>query len=127
METHAGQTATDDFEFRPLSLVCPGAAPPTGPVVGGPLVVTDEPLPPSMSFVPSNRPSPGADARATVLRPAGERALPPWSLHPRPLGASSDHYINCKPVSLSGPGSGGHWRCLMLEQVETGGECRWPA
>jgi len=59
----------------------------------------------------------GATPRATVLSLLAERAY----RHGRftlASGRSSDHYINCKPVSLSGPGLAA-LALLMLEQVET--------
>jgi len=45
----------------------------------------------------------GATPRATVLSLLAERAYR-HGCFTLASGRSSDHYINCKPVSLSGPG-----------------------
>jgi len=77
-----------------------------------------------MSSSPTTDPSgatpsamPSATPSATVLSLLAERAY----RHGRftlASGRSSDHYINCKPVSLSGQGLAA-LAVLMLEQVES--------
>jgi orotate phosphoribosyltransferase len=61
-------------------------------------------------------PTSAADQRALLLPLLAERAyrLGSFTLA---SGRSSDHYVNCKPVSLSGPGLA-LLGSLMLEQVE---------
>jgi orotate phosphoribosyltransferase len=59
-----------------------------------------------------------ASARATLLGLLAERAYRHGSFT-LASGRSSHHYVNCKPVSLSGPGLALLGR-LLLEQVEDG-------
>lgn len=58
----------------------------------------------------------GPEARAVLLRMLAERAYRRGSFT-LASGRSSEHYVNCKPVSLSGQGLA-LLGALMLEQVE---------
>jgi orotate phosphoribosyltransferase len=59
-----------------------------------------------------------ARARATLLELLAERAYRHGNFT-LASGRSSDHYVNCKPVSLSGPGLA-LLGLLLLEKVEDG-------
>ena len=78
-----------------------------------------------MAIPPTNAASPGLattrtldpdQARSTLLGLLAERAFRHGSFT-LASGRTSDHYVNCKPVSLSGPGLALLGR-LMLELVE---------
>lgn len=58
----------------------------------------------------------GSEARAVLLRMLAERAYRRGSFT-LASGRTSEHYVNCKPVSLSGKGLA-LLGALMLEQVE---------
>ena len=80
---------------------------------------------PPMAIPPTNAASPGLattssldpdQARSTLLGLLAERAYRHGSFT-LASGRTSDHYVNCKPVSLSGPGLALLGR-LMLKLVE---------
>ena len=63
-------------------------------------------------------PRPADEARASLLQLLAERAYRHGSFT-LASGRTSDHYVNCKPVSLSGTGLA-LLGALMLEQVDPG-------